>query len=1036
MKSINRPPKTRTGPKPKARHKAVKHAASVSSVMIRRQQLYSFQRKPLAREIAAILLSGALSVAPLSLSANTRDLVFVNPDELDGIAGGSVLHPALVDIDGDGDLDAFVGNNGGTVRFYLNTGTPASSQFSEQTGVANPFDGVDVGNRSTPAFADIDGDGDLDAFLGENLGTVLYYVNTGTVNSPAFTPMPGAGNPLDGLDVGTKSSPAFADIDGDGDFDAFIGDQNGTTRFLENTGTLNSPTFTTPGIVNPAGLSDIGFYSKPEFTDIDNDGDYDAFIGEKDGNINYFENTGNANTPAFSLVVGTGNPLNGVDVGDDSAPTFADIDADGDLDAILGAQTGKLKLLTNQGDVNNPDLSGNNPLGAFPVNYSAYPDFVDIDGDGDFDAFVGEWYGGIRFFENSGNNNTPSFAEITGASNPFNGEDVGTYSAPVFVDIDEDNDFDAFVGASDGTTHFYENTGNSNAPVFTEQLGAANPFNGVDVGNKSAPVFTDIDADGDFDAFIGESGGSILYFENTGSSTVPAFSPVVGAGNPLDGVTESNVSPAFADIDGDGDQDVFLGGVSGRVRTFDNVGDAANPSFTEQTGADNPLDGKDVGFFSVPTFVDIDGDGDLDAFVGEYYGAIDFFANETLADLSISQTDSPDPVLVGANITHTLTVTNNGPNDARSILVTDNLPGGVSFVSATPDDGSSCTESGGVVSCGLNDITNGDSVNIALVVTTNSSGLISNSANVSGNDVDPDTANNIALESTTVDPVVDLAITQTDAPDPVTEGENITYTFTISNSGPDSASGVAFSNTLPASVNFVSAAPDDGSSCTESGGTVTCSLNGIANGDSTDISVVVATTQDGSINNTASIFANEADQNLANNMSTESTNVNPAADLSMTQTVTGPLSVGSTATYTVQVTNNGPSDANGVVLTDTLPASAELISVTAQSGSCSELGGVITCNLGILAINASVDVTINIRTPQSGLITNAAAISATTADSNAANNLSSLGSIVMQKNKLNGTGAFGPATWLLGLLLAPLRFARYRFSRKDTGPLD
>ncbi|MBD0308722.1 MAG: VCBS repeat-containing protein [Microcoleus sp. T1-bin1] len=91
--------------------------------------------------------------------------------------------------------------------------------FTELTGSANPFGGVNVGFRSAPTFADIDKDGDLDAFVGTDLGTIRYYQN----NGGTFTELSGTANPLNGVGGITNSRPTFADIDKDGDLDAFVG---------------------------------------------------------------------------------------------------------------------------------------------------------------------------------------------------------------------------------------------------------------------------------------------------------------------------------------------------------------------------------------------------------------------------------------------------------------------------------------------------------------------------------------------------------------------------------------------------------------------------------------------------------------------------------------------------------------------------------------------------------------------------------------------------------------------------------------------
>ncbi|MEH2274334.1 MAG: VCBS repeat-containing protein [Nostoc sp.] len=110
---------------------------------------------------------------------------------------------AEADIDGDGDLDAVVGEDYGTLRYYKNTGSATNPQYTQQTS-SNPFNGIDVGSFSAPTFADIDGDGDLDAVIGASDGTLLYYKNTDTTN-PQYTQQTDSSNPFNGIDVGSFS---------------------------------------------------------------------------------------------------------------------------------------------------------------------------------------------------------------------------------------------------------------------------------------------------------------------------------------------------------------------------------------------------------------------------------------------------------------------------------------------------------------------------------------------------------------------------------------------------------------------------------------------------------------------------------------------------------------------------------------------------------------------------------------------------------------------------------------------------------------
>ena len=276
------------------------------------------------------------------------------------------------------------------------------------------------------------------------------------------------------------------------------------------------------------------------------------------------------------------------------------------------------------------------PFGLTNVGNFAAPTFADIDGDGDLDAFVGNFYGFTLFYRNTGTAIAPTFtqepANLSGLSLPF--------AAPTFADIDGDGDLDAFVGNLYGNTAFYRNTGTAAAPTFTPE--ATNPFGLTDVGYHAAPTFADIDGDGDLDAFVGEAYGNTLFYRNTGTAAAPTFTPE--ATNPF-GLTNvgASAAPTFADIDGDGDLDAFVGNVDGNTLFYRNTGTAAAPIFTPE--ATNPFGLTDVGSYAAPTFADIDGDGDLDAFVGNRYGNILFFENAPTTPVNNAPTGSPTATL-------------------------------------------------------------------------------------------------------------------------------------------------------------------------------------------------------------------------------------------------------------------------------------------------------------------------------------------------------------------------------------------------------
>ncbi|NYT26778.1 MAG: VCBS repeat-containing protein [Candidatus Thiodubiliella endoseptemdiera] len=198
-------------------------------------------------------------------------------------------------------------------------------------------------------MADIDGDGDLDLVMGEAYGTLKYYQNTGTTSSPAYEAKTGGNNPFNGIDVGGYSTPTLADIDGDGDLDLVVGEQNGTLKYYQNTGTTSNPAYEAEtGDSNPFNGIDVGRYSKPTLADIDGDGDLDLVVGERNGTLKYYQNTGTTSNPAYEAKTGDDNPFNGIDVGYSSSPILVDIDGDGDLDLVVGKNDGTLKYYYNQ----------------------------------------------------------------------------------------------------------------------------------------------------------------------------------------------------------------------------------------------------------------------------------------------------------------------------------------------------------------------------------------------------------------------------------------------------------------------------------------------------------------------------------------------------------------------------------------------------------------------------------------------------------------------------------------------------------------
>jgi len=247
--------------------------------------------------------------------------------------------PAFADIDNDGDYDLAVGDAYGYVEYFRNDGTPSSPSWTHVTDNWLP---VNAGNIAVPAFADIDNDGDYDLAVGNLDGYVHYFRNDGTPSSPSWTHV--SSNWLS-VNVENCAAPAFADIDNDGDYDLAVGDMDGYVHYFRNDGDASSPSWTH---VTDNWLSvNVGFRVVPAFADIDNDGDYDLAVGNFDGYVHYFRNDGDASSPSWTHV--TDNWLPMMDPTQFVAPAFADIDNDGDYDLAVGEAHGYVEYFRNDG---------------------------------------------------------------------------------------------------------------------------------------------------------------------------------------------------------------------------------------------------------------------------------------------------------------------------------------------------------------------------------------------------------------------------------------------------------------------------------------------------------------------------------------------------------------------------------------------------------------------------------------------------------------------------------------------------------------
>jgi uncharacterized repeat protein (TIGR01451 family) len=179
------------------------------------------------------------------------------------------------------------------------------------------------------------------------------------------------------------------------------------------------------------------------------------------------------------------------------------------------------------------------------------------------------------------------------------------------------------------------------------------------------------------------------------------------------------------------------------------------------------------------------------------------------------------------------------------------------------------------VRCNLGGLASGAQAAVTIKVKPQSPGTITNRASIAASEADPYIANNTAQATTTVRPGADLALTKSDSPDPAHVGQNLVYTLTVKNNGPQAATGVTVRDLLPKTTGFGSATASQGT-CTRSKETVVCSLGTIAAGKTATATILVKPTEKGTITNTASVsLTSPTDPKPTNNTATVTTTVEP-----------------------------------------------------------------------------------------------------------------------------------------------------------------
>ena len=341
------------------------------------------------------------------------------------------------DVDNDGisdllvspfDPNPFVTENLKSIWWYRNEGSQNQPAFKFQTSGFIQDQMIDLGSGAAPVLWDYDGDGLMDLIVGNYgyydsswydewmtlysayTGKIAVFKNTGTSGEPEFEFIE--------RDLAATSElalrgihPAFGDLDGDGDDDMLTGNQEGTIHYYENTAGHGNPADFILKQLNYLSI-DVGFYSTPQLIDLDRDGLIDLVIGERGGNLSYYQNQGTSGAPDLRFVTDSLGKVNvtdpSVSLDGFSVPCFFE-ETSAQYGLIVGSEQGKIFYFTGIDGNLNGSFTESDSLFLHIDNVPVDPDrgyrtaaaVMDMNQDGRLDLIAGNFSGGLEYFNGS-----------------------------------------------------------------------------------------------------------------------------------------------------------------------------------------------------------------------------------------------------------------------------------------------------------------------------------------------------------------------------------------------------------------------------------------------------------------------------------------------------------------------------------------------------------------------------------------------------------------------------------------------------------